>query len=55
MIEEHNEELVFEKPSRGERLKRSIFARLRRKEVKEIKSVHQYKLDKEAEKRLKNS
>jgi len=54
MIEEHNEELVFEKPSRGERIKRSVFARRRRKEVKQIKSVHQMKLEKEAEKKLKN-
>jgi hypothetical protein len=46
---------IITKPSRGERLKRSVFARLRRKEVKQIKSVHQTKIEKEAEKRLKNN
>lgn len=46
---------IIVKPSRGERLKRSVFARLRRKEVKQIKSVHQEKLEKEAEKKLKNA
>jgi hypothetical protein len=62
MIEQVNEpdpieiiEPIVEKPSRGERLKRSVFARLRRKEVKQIKSVHQEKLEKEAEKKLKNA
>lgn len=46
---------IIVKPSRGERIKRSIFARLRRKEVKEVKAVHQKKVEKESEKRLKKS
>ena len=58
MIEDINEPDPIEiivKPSRGERLKRSVSARLRRKEVKQIKSVHQMKLEKEAEKKLKKA
>lgn len=43
---------IIVKPSRAERIKRSVFARQRRKEVKKVKSVHQKKIEKEAEKRL---
>ena len=45
---------IIAKPSRGERLKRSVFARMRRREVKKAKAAHQLKLEQEAEKKLKN-
>lgn len=44
-------EPVFEKPSRGERIKRSIAARFRRKEVKDINEFHSYKEEKDARER----
>jgi len=59
MINEANEpdqieaiEPIVKKPTRGERLKRSVFARRRRKQVKQIKSAHQIKVEKESEKKL---
>lgn len=55
MSEDQTEELIVEKPSRGKRMKRSVFARRRRKEVKQIKAVQKIKLEKEAEKKLKIS
>ena len=55
MIEETPEtDPVVTKPSRGERLKRSVFARMRRREVKKAKAAHQLKIEQEAEKKLKN-
>ena len=52
MNEEIQTEPVIEKPSRGERILRSEAARQRRKEVKEAKSLHAYKEEKEARERL---
>ena len=46
------DEPIVSKPSRAERIKRSIFARRRRKEVKLQKEMHSYKLEKEARERL---
>jgi hypothetical protein len=54
MEEEMQIDPIVVKQSRGERLKRSIFARLRRKEKKQVREVHQRKLAKEAEKKLEN-
>ena len=51
--EEPQNEPIIEKPSRAERIKRSIAARLRRKEVKEVKNIHSYKEEKDAKERLK--
>jgi hypothetical protein len=45
-------ETIIEKPSRAERIMRSIAARLRRKEVKEAKNAHTYKEEKDARERL---
>jgi hypothetical protein len=45
-------EPIIEKPSRARRIMRSIAARLRRKEVKETKSAHTYKEEKDARERL---
>lgn len=45
-------EPVFEKSNRGERIKRSIAARHRRKEVKMIQEEHSYKDEKDARERL---
>lgn len=47
------DEPIISKPSRAERLKRSIAARLRRKEVKLHRELHSYKIEKEAKERLK--
>lgn len=44
--------VVVEKPSRADRLKRSIAARLRRKETKHVKEVHSYKEEKDARERF---
>jgi hypothetical protein len=55
MIEEQQSEEfepIFEKPNRGERIKRSIAARHRRKEVKMILEEHSYKDEKDARERL---
>lgn len=54
MIEQQSEEFepIFEKPNRGERIKRSIAARQRRKEVKMIREEHSYKDEKDARERL---
>jgi hypothetical protein len=46
-------EPIIEKPSRAERIMRSIAARLRRKEVKEAKSAHFYKEEKDSRERLR--
>jgi len=46
------DEPIVYRPSRGERLKRSVAARLRRKETKIQKEVHSYKEEKEARERL---
>ena len=55
MLEETPEtDPIITKPSRGERLKRSVFARMRRKQVKKAKAAHQLKIEQEAEKKLKN-
>lgn len=57
MLEQNNVENeisvepIIKKPSRGERIKRSIAARIRRKEVKKTKSVHSYKQEKDAQER----
>jgi len=45
-------EPIVEKPSKAERILRSEAARQRRREVKEAKSVHSYKEEKEARERL---
>jgi len=52
--EQQSEEFepIFEKPNRGERIKRSIAARHRRKEVKMILEEHSYKDEKDARERL---
>ena len=50
--EEIQIEPVIEKPSRAERILRSEAARQRRKEVKEAKTLHSYKEEKEARERL---
>ena len=52
-ITEILDEPIIEKPSRAERIKRSISARLRRKEVKETKSIHSYKQEKDARERMR--
>jgi hypothetical protein len=44
---------IIVKPSRGERIQRSMAARQRRKEVKSIKTVHQLKEEKDARERLR--
>lgn len=43
---------IIVKPSRGERLRKSISARLRRKETKETVNIQSYKEEKEARERL---
>lgn len=56
MMTEENEidiEPIIEKPSRGQRLMRSLAARMRRKEVKEAREEHSFKEEKEARDRLK--
>lgn len=45
--EELSYEPLFEKPSKAERLKKSIAARQRRKFVKEIKKMKMRKIEKE--------
>jgi hypothetical protein len=54
MIEQQSEEFapIFEKLSRADRIKRSIAARNRRKDVKDIKEVHSFKDEKDARERL---
>ena len=54
MIEQQSEDFepIFEKPNRGERIKRSVAARLRRKEVKAINETHSFKEEKDARERL---
>lgn len=44
---------IIVKPSRGERLKKSIAARLRRKETKKVKHTHSFKEEKDAKERLR--
>lgn len=51
--EETQTKPIIEKPNRGERIKKSVAARLRRKEVKEVKNIHSYKEEKDAKERLK--
>jgi hypothetical protein len=51
-LETETVETIIEKPSRAGRIMRSIAARLRRKEVKEAKSAHTYKEEKDARERL---
>lgn len=53
MDEEIQTEPLVERPSRATRLRRSIAARLRRKEVKGILSLQFFKEEHEARKRLK--
>jgi hypothetical protein len=45
-------EPIIDKPSRGERIKRSISARLRRRVAKQVKQFHSIKEEKEARERL---
>lgn len=45
-------EPIIEKPGRARRIMRSISARLRRKEVKEAKTAHSYKEEKDSRERL---
>ena len=52
-IEISESDPIILKPSRGERLKRSVFARMRRRQVKKAKAAHQLKIEQEAEKKLK--
>jgi hypothetical protein len=59
MLEDINEpdpieiiEPIVEKPSLGDRILRDQAARLRRKEVKEAKALHDFKEQKEARERL---
>lgn len=44
---------IIIRPSRGNRLERSEAARSRRRCVKEVKHVHQYKLEKDAKDRIR--
>lgn len=46
-------EPIIDKPSRAERIKRSIAARLRRKETKQVKRSHLFKEEKDARERLR--
>lgn len=46
-------EPIINKPSRAERIKRSIAARLRRKETKQVKQSHLAKEEKDARERLR--
>ena len=53
MLEEEIQlEPVVEKPSRADRILRNEAARQRRKEIKEAKSIHSFKEEKEARERL---
>ena len=52
MDEEIQTEPLVTKPSRADRLKKSIAARLRRKQVKAQKELHSYKIEKEAKQRI---
>lgn len=52
MNEEVQPDPIIIKPSRGTRLKKSIAARMRRKETKAQREIHSYKEQKEAKDRL---
>ena len=51
--EEIQVEPIIEKPSMSDRIRRDIFARERRKRVKAIKMLHDYKEEKEARERIR--
>ena len=51
-MEEEVEVILPEKVSRAERFKRSVFARMRRKDTKSILADKSYKEEKEAAERL---
>jgi hypothetical protein len=44
---------IIIRPSRGNRLGRSEAARSRRRSVKQVKHIHQYKLEKDAKDRIR--
>lgn len=54
MLEEIDQpDPIIVRPSRGNRLERSLAARSRRRGVKEVKHIHQYKLEKDAKDRIR--